>query len=188
MPCTLGLCDRMARGAGQRNLCQVFPAPPAQILAGGLPIRRTPTPRRQCPGDLSAIGSQAVRPAFDRHQGRGSAVTPFCPVPYRFPEVLTLSRHELFFFPPGDGCPIMGPYIKLSARRYAPVRLDPEIHLPPDPLGALMPTVINASRHPQHQGPPQGAPHCLPTLRRDRPRLPFQLVRPWLHPLRPNGR
>ena len=54
-------------------------------------------------------------------------MTPFCPVPYRFPEVLRfkhLSRHELFFFPPGDGCPIMGPYIKLSPRRYAPVRLE----------------------------------------------------------------
>ena len=54
-------------------------------------------------------------------------MTPFCPVRYRFPEVLRfkhLSRHDLFFFPAGCGCPILGPYIKLSARRYAPVRLE----------------------------------------------------------------
>lgn len=51
----------------------------------------------------------------------------FTPVPYKFPEQLRfkhLARHELFFFPAGNGYPIMGPYIKLSARRYVPVRIE----------------------------------------------------------------
>ena len=51
---------------------------------------------------------------------------PFTPVPYRFPEQLRfkhLGRHELFVFPAGNGTPRMGPYMKLSARRYVPVRV-----------------------------------------------------------------
>lgn len=49
---------------------------------------------------------------------------PFTPVRYRFPEQLRfkhLSRHELFMFPAGNSTPAMGPYMKLSARRYVPV-------------------------------------------------------------------
>ena len=41
--------------------------------------------------------------------------------PYRFPEQLRfkhLARHELFVFPAGEFTPSMGPYLKLSARRY----------------------------------------------------------------------
>ena len=40
---------------------------------------------------------------------------------YRFPEQLRfkhLAKHELFMFPAGDGTPSMGPYLKLSPRRY----------------------------------------------------------------------
>jgi hypothetical protein len=43
---------------------------------------------------------------------------------YRFPETLRfkhLKKHEIFCFPGGHSTPVMGPYIKLSARRYAPV-------------------------------------------------------------------
>lgn len=42
--------------------------------------------------------------------------------PYQFPGKLMfkhLAKHELFVFPAKYGTPIMGPYIKLSARRYA---------------------------------------------------------------------
>ena len=51
----------------------------------------------------------------------------FTPVRYRFPEQLRfkhLARHEVFFFPAGHGTPVSGPYMKLSARRYVPVRLE----------------------------------------------------------------
>lgn len=51
---------------------------------------------------------------------------PFTPTRYRFPEQLRfkhLGRHELFVFPAGNGTPRMGPYMKLSARRYVPVRV-----------------------------------------------------------------
>jgi len=54
-------------------------------------------------------------------------VTTYTPTLYRFPEQLRfkhLSRHEMFFFPAGNGTPMMGPYIKLSARRYVPVRIE----------------------------------------------------------------
>lgn len=46
---------------------------------------------------------------------------------YRFPEPLRfkhLNRHELFMFPAGDGTPAMGPYMKLSARRYIAARVE----------------------------------------------------------------
>jgi len=46
---------------------------------------------------------------------------------YRFPETLRfkhLARHELFFFPAGHGTPQSGPYMKISARRYVPVRIE----------------------------------------------------------------
>ena len=51
----------------------------------------------------------------------------YTPTRYRFPEQLRfkhLGRHEMFYFPAGNGTPIMGPYIKLSARRYVPVRIE----------------------------------------------------------------
>lgn len=35
-----------------------------------------------------------------------------------------LGRHELFYFPKGNSTPAMGPYMKLSARRYVSVRLE----------------------------------------------------------------
>ena len=41
--------------------------------------------------------------------------------PYRFPEQLKfkhLAKHELFIFPAAHGTPAMGPYMKISARRY----------------------------------------------------------------------
>jgi hypothetical protein len=47
--------------------------------------------------------------------------------PYRFPEQLRfkhLAKHELFYFPAGSSTPAMGPYMKLSPRRYVPVRLE----------------------------------------------------------------
>lgn len=47
--------------------------------------------------------------------------------PYRFPEQLRfkhLARHELFVFPAGNGTPAMGPYMKLSPRRYVPCRVE----------------------------------------------------------------
>jgi hypothetical protein len=52
---------------------------------------------------------------------------PFTPVRYHHTEQLRfkhLGRHELFMFPGGHGTPAMGPYMKLSARRYVPVRLE----------------------------------------------------------------
>jgi hypothetical protein len=41
--------------------------------------------------------------------------------PYRFPQQLQfkhLAKHELFIFPAAHGAPAMGPYMKISARRY----------------------------------------------------------------------
>ena len=41
--------------------------------------------------------------------------------PYRFPQQLKfkhLAKHDLFIFPAGNGTPAMGPYLKISARRY----------------------------------------------------------------------
>ena len=43
------------------------------------------------------------------------------PTPYRFPQQLKfkhLAKHELFIFPAAHGAPAMGPYMKISARRY----------------------------------------------------------------------
>lgn len=45
---------------------------------------------------------------------------------YRFPEQLRfkhLAKHELFMFPAGHGTPAMGPYMKISARRYVPAKV-----------------------------------------------------------------
>jgi hypothetical protein len=41
--------------------------------------------------------------------------------PYRFPQQLKfkhLAKQELFIFPAAHGAPAMGPYMKISARRY----------------------------------------------------------------------
>lgn len=60
---------------------------------------------------------------------------------YRFPEQLRfkhLAKHELFMFPAGDGSPSMGPFMKLSPRRYVGadvrmvgLRIVPEIKATP---------------------------------------------------------
>ena len=60
---------------------------------------------------------------------------------YQFPEQLRfkhLARHELFFFPAGEGTPAMGPYMKISPRRYVEAkvslvgeRIVPEINSAP---------------------------------------------------------
>lgn len=47
--------------------------------------------------------------------------------PYHFPEQLRfkhLAKHELFVFPAGNGTPAMGPYMKISPRRYVEARVE----------------------------------------------------------------
>jgi hypothetical protein len=64
-------------------------------------------------------------------------------VRYHFPEQLRfkhLALNELFIFPAGNGTPRMGPFMKLSARRYVPVRVAvmgmPGRYVPTVPTGA----------------------------------------------------
>lgn len=59
---------------------------------------------------------------------------PFTPAPYHHTEQLCfkhLNRHELFVFPATPTTPFMGPYMKLSARRYVAVRITGSLKLIP---------------------------------------------------------
>jgi hypothetical protein len=58
----------------------------------------------------------------------------FAPAPYHHTQQLRfkhLGLNELFVFPAGDTTPFMGPYMKLSARRYVAVRITGSLKLTP---------------------------------------------------------
>jgi hypothetical protein len=59
---------------------------------------------------------------------------PFTPAPYHHTEQLRfkhLNRRDLFVFPASSTTPFMGPYMKLSARRYVAVRITGSLKLTP---------------------------------------------------------